>query len=56
MDDIADSVLSGGDQPGDRRDRRPGRLRHDHGRAADPDRATAPSTHDLGQHLALVIE
>jgi hypothetical protein len=55
VDDVAHGVLVRGDQPGDCRDRSPRRRRHDHGRAADADRATASTTHDLGQRLALVI-
>ena len=55
MDHIAHGVLVRGDQPGDRRDRGPGRRCHDHGGAADPDRVAASTTHDLGQNLALVI-
>ncbi len=55
MNHVPDGVLIRGDQPGNRRHRCSRRGCHDHGGAADPDRAPAAAAHDLGQPLALVI-
>ena len=55
VDHVADGVLIGGDQPGDRRYRCPGRRRHDDHRPADPDRPMLTAAHDLLQPLPLLI-
>ena len=55
VDHIAHGVLVGGDQSGDRRHRCSRGRSHDDRGPADPDRAAASATHDLGQRLTFVI-
>jgi hypothetical protein len=55
MDHIADGVLIGGDQPGNRRHRGTRRRGHDDHRPPDPDRPVLAPPHDLLQPLPFLI-